>query len=61
MHPAHIFSLNDDVAKIYADTKGNALIVRHIRVAGCHAFLSTVRYLGIEVDDALALAEKVDI
>ena len=29
--------------------------------AGLAALESTVRYLGIEVDDALAIAEQVDI
>jgi site-specific recombinase XerC len=31
------------------------LLLRHTKIE------STVRYLGVEVDDALAIAEKVDV
>jgi hypothetical protein len=34
---------------------GVQLLLRHHRIE------STVRYLGIEVDDALAIAERVDV
>jgi hypothetical protein len=33
----------------------------NLTVEQCEALESTVRYLGIEVDDALAIAEQVDI
>jgi hypothetical protein len=34
---------------------GNQLLLGHARIE------STVRYLGIEVDDAIEIAEKIDI
>jgi len=40
---------------VWANLRAVQLLLGHTKVE------STVRYLGIEVDDALAIAEKVDV
>jgi len=41
--------------------KGDTDLPPHRQSAGRKKIESTVRYLGIEVDDALAIAEQVDV
>jgi hypothetical protein len=47
-------------AQIYKKT-GNRKPKSRAVVAGAHEARNTVRYLGIEVDDALTISEQVEI
>ena len=54
----HAFDASDEAAQIYKKT-GN---LRAVQLLLGHTKLeSTVRYLGIEVDDALAICEEIEL
>ncbi len=57
---------NDDVAPAFIERFGKSFdrlgLLQHIFLEGRHTKLeSTVRYLGIEVDDALEIAESTEV
>jgi hypothetical protein len=68
LRPSHVWVDQDEAAdgrpqaRPRAVQSGNRQYLRAVRLLLGHSKIeSTVRYLGIEVDDAIEIAEKIDI